>query len=59
MRAQKGKLLGFNSHIIYRVYIEEQNKVIRVKDLQILQDMIVKVYSSLPDFDKKLTFDTV
>lgn len=29
----KDQLIGFDSHIIYKVHIEEQKQVIRVKDL--------------------------
>ena len=33
VRALRQKLMGFDGHTIYRVHIEDQNKVIRVKDL--------------------------
>lgn len=33
LRALQGKLVGFDGHTIYRVYIKEQGKVIRIKDL--------------------------
>lgn len=58
-RALKGKLVGFDGHTIYRVHVEEQNKVIRVKDLRIYEDTSAKAYSTLPDFDGKPTFDGV
>lgn len=51
--------MGFNSYIIYGVYDEEQNKVIKVKDLQIFEDTLAKMYLSLPNFDKKLIFNEV
>lgn len=40
--ALKGKLVGFNGHTIYRVHIEEQNRVISVKDIQILRIYRIK-----------------
>lgn len=58
-RMLKGKLVGFDGHTIYRVHIEDQNKVIRVKDLRIFEDIISKATTSLPDFDGKPTFDGV
>lgn len=50
-RALKRKLVRFNGHTIYKVHINEQIKVIRVKDLQIFKNTIIKVYSSLSDFE--------
>lgn len=44
-------------HTIYKVHIKEQNRVIRVKDLRIIEDTSAKVVSALPDFDGKPTFD--
>lgn len=32
-RALRRKLVGFDSHIIYKVHIEEQNKMIRVENV--------------------------
>ena len=58
-RALKGKLVGFDGHTIYRVHIEEQNRVIRVKDLRIFEHPSAKTISALPDFDGKPTFDGV
>lgn len=58
-RALKGKLVGFDGHTIYRVHIEEQGKVIRVKDLRIYEDTSAKQHSTLPDFDGKPTFDGI
>ncbi len=58
-RALKGKLVGFDGHTIYRVHVEKQNKVIRVKDLQIFEDTAVKSHSALPDFDGKPTFSGI
>lgn len=48
--------MGFDGHTIYRVHIEEKNRVIRVKDLRIFEDASAKTISALPDFDGKPTF---
>lgn len=58
-RALKGKLVGFDGHTIYRVHIKDQNKVIRVKDLQVFEDITSKTTTSLPDFEEKPTLDGV
>lgn len=49
-RAPKGTLVGYNSYTIYQVHIKEQNKAIRVKDLQIFKDYKSKSASNLPDY---------
>lgn len=56
-RALKGTLVGYDGHTIYRVFIQEQDKVIRVKDLQISEDTSEKVSTTLPDFEEKPTFE--
>ena len=56
-RALKGKLVGFDENTIYRFHIEDQNKVIRVKDLRIFEDTSTKAFSALPYFEGKPTFD--
>lgn len=56
LRALKGKLVGFNGYIIYRVHIEKQNRVIRVKDLRIFKDTEIKENTSLPSYEKEPTF---
>ena len=58
-RALRWKFVGFDGHTIYRVHIEDQNKVIRVKDLWIYADITSKVTTSLPDFEGISTFDGV
>ncbi len=58
-KALKGKFVGFDGHTIYRVHIEDQNKVIRVKDLWIFEDISAKTNSTLPNFDGKPTFDAI
>ena len=52
------KLVGFDGHTIYRVYIKDQNKVIRVKDLRIYKDITSKT-TSLPDFEGRPTFNRI
>lgn len=42
-----------------RVHIEDQNKVIRVKDLRIYEDMTLKATTTLPDFEGTPTSDAV
>lgn len=37
-RALKDILVSYNGHTIYRVFIRSKDKVIRVKDLHILED---------------------
>lgn len=58
-RALRRKLVGFDSHTIYRVHIKDQNKVIRVKDLQIYKDITLKATTALPDFKGIPTFDAM
>ena len=58
-RALKDKLVSFDGHTIYNVYIKDQNKVIRVKDLRIYEDFTSKAITSLPDFEGKPTFDGI
>lgn len=55
----KTKLIGFNRYIIYKLYIETKFKVIRIKNLQILDYIDIKTYSALPNFNKKSTFDGI
>lgn len=53
----KGVLVGYDSHTIYWVYIKNQKKVIRVKDLCIFEDYKTKTSTELPDYDNdKPTF---
>lgn len=55
----KGRLVGFDGHTIYRVNIEEQNHVVRVKHLRIFEDTVAKQSCSLPDFEGKPMFDAI
>lgn len=52
----KGTLVGYDGHTIYRVYIRDQGKVIRVKDLCIFQDTFQKNSTTLPAFDDQPKF---
>lgn len=49
-RALRGILVGYDGHTIYRVFIREQNKVIRIKDLRIFEDYETKANATLPDY---------
>lgn len=55
-RALKGTLVGYDGHTIYRVFIKNQNKVIRVKDLQIFKDCETKMSTNLPEYTDTPTF---
>lgn len=55
-RALRGKLVGFDGHTIYRVYLEGQSKVIRIKDLRIYEDHIPKNSTDLPTYEETPTF---
>lgn len=55
-RALQGKLVGFDGHTIYRVHIEEQEKVIRIKDLRIYEDNVPKETTDLPTYKEAPTF---
>ena len=58
-RALRRKFVGFNGHTVPMVHIKDQNKVIRVKDLRIFEDITSKAAISLLDFEKKPTFGIV
>ena len=58
-RALRGKLVGFDGHIIYSVYIKDQNKVIRVKDLRIFEVITSKAATSFSNFKGKSTISEV
>lgn len=53
----KGVLVGYDDHTIYWVYIKNQKKVIKVKDLCIFEDYETKTSTELPDYNNnRLTF---
>lgn len=55
-RAQRGKLVGYDGKTIYRVYLEKDFAVIRVKNLRIYEDATAKVSTSLPIY-KAISID--
>lgn len=48
--------MGFDNYIIYHVYIEKQNWVIKVKDLYIFENIEIKENISLPSYENKPSF---
>lgn len=50
----KGILVGYDGHTIYKVSIQEQDKVIPIKELQIFKDINKKASIALSDFEGKL-----
>lgn len=57
LRTLRKVLVGYDSHTIYPVYIKDQQKVIRVKDLRIFEDYEMKTSTKLPDYNNnKPTF---
>lgn len=55
-RATRGVLVGYDGHTIYRVHVENHNKVIRVKDLQVLEESEAKTSTALPNYEDTPTF---
>ena len=55
-RALNGVLVGYYSHIIHRVYIKDQKKVIMMNDLCIFRDYETKSFSKLPNYNDKPNF---
>ncbi len=51
-RVLKGTLIGYDDHTIYRIYLKDQKKVIRVKDLRIFEDYATKSSTRLLDYSK-------
>lgn len=54
--ALQKKLVGFDKHIIYRIYIKKQEKVIRIKDFQIYKDNVPKKTTDLSTYKEALIF---
>lgn len=50
-RAQKSKLVGYDGHRIYRIFLEKNYKVIQVKDLRIYKDTRSKNNTEILFFD--------
>lgn len=55
-RALKGTLIGHGGHIIYRVFIKDQSKVIRFKALQTSQDYETKASINHSNYNGTLNF---
>ena len=56
LQALKRNLVRYDGHIIYKVFIKSQNKVIRVKDLQIFEYYDTKMSTDLLEYTDTLTF---
>lgn len=54
-RAKKGILVGYDGHTIYRIFLKEDNAIIRAKDLQIFEDTVSKNETSLPTYEAIMT----
>ena len=50
-RATKGRLVGYDGHTIYRVYLERPERVVHVKDLRIIEDTTAKCSTEIPTWD--------
>lgn len=57
-QALRRTLVRYDGYIIYRVYIQKQNKVIRIKDLKIFEDYETKTSTDLPDHKNAPTFSS-
>lgn len=55
-RALKKTLVNYDGYTIYRIHIQDQNKVIRVKDLRIFEDFEIKPFTNLPNYEDKPIF---
>ena len=58
-RAQRGVLCGYDGCTIYRVFLEKDYRVIRVKDLRIHEDAISKDQTNVPTYEAIMTPDIV
>ena len=50
--------MEYDGHTIYKVFIKSQNKVIRVKNLQIFEDYKTKMFIDLPEYIDTPTFQS-
>ena len=50
-RGNKGMLLGYDGHTIYRVYLPDEEKIIRIKDLRIEENADGKADSHVTSYD--------
>lgn len=58
-RAQKGMLVGNDEHTIYRVFLEESNKIIRLKNSRIHEDAVAKSDTIIPTYEAIMIDDIV
>ena len=49
-RGKKGMLVGYDGTTIYRVFLEDEMKVIRIKDLRIFENPTQKDSTDLPEY---------
>lgn len=50
-REKQGMLVGYNGHIIYRVYLPDEEKIIQIKDLRIVDNIDRKADSHVTSYD--------
>lgn len=50
-RGKKGMLIGYDGHTIYRVYLSDEEKVIRIKDLKIVENADRKADSQVASYN--------
>lgn len=50
-RVQIGMMMGYDGHSIYRVFLEDDTKLIRVKDLRIYEEATSKNKTSVPTYE--------
>ena len=58
-RAQRGILRGYDGCTIYRVFLEKDYRVVRVKDLLIHEDAISKDQTEVPTYDAIMAPDII
>jgi hypothetical protein len=50
-RAKKGKLVGYDGSTIYRVYIQDDQAIVRIKDLRIVEDADPKNATAIQTYE--------
>lgn len=55
-RATHGILVEYDGHSIYQLYVESQNKIIQVKNLQVFEDSKAKASTTLLNYKNAPTF---
>lgn len=53
----KGTFVGYDGHTIHKIHIKDQNKVMQVKELRIFEDFETMLFTNLPDYENKPTFE--